>query len=104
MLRQSLTESALLAAAAGVLGAVLSVVLLKVLLATFPTQGFPSWLRFGLDIRVFVFVVLISIIGVAVFGLAPARHGARVNLVDALKSASDVIVTDSEVTRGAGAA
>jgi predicted permease len=100
MLRQSLTESALLAATAGVLGAVLSVVLLKVLLATFPTQGFPSWLRFGLDIRVFVFVVLISIMGVAAFGLVPARHGARVNLVDALKSASDVIVTDSEVTRG----
>src|ERR1019366_3473208 len=100
MLRQSLTESALLAAAAGVLGAVLSVVLLKVLLAAFPTQGFPSWLRFGLDVRVFAFVVLISIIGVAAFGLVPARHGARVNLADALKSASDVIVTDAEGTRG----
>jgi putative ABC transport system permease protein len=100
MLRQSLSESALLAAAAGVLGAVLSVVLLKLLLASVPTQGFPSWLRFGLDIRVFAFVALISLVGVAAFGLVPARHGARVNLVDALKSASDVIVSDSEVTRG----
>jgi len=100
MLRQSLTESTLLAAAAGVLGAVLSVVLLRLLLASVPTQGFPSWLRFGLDVRVFAFVVLISIIGVAAFGLVPARHGARVNLVDALKSASDVIVTDAEVTSG----
>jgi predicted permease len=99
LLRQSLSESAILAAAAGALGAVLSVVLLKVLLATFPTQGFPSWLRFGLDGRVFAFVVVISLIGVAAFGLVPARHGARVNLVDALKAASDVIITDSGVTR-----
>ena len=99
LLRQSLSECVILGAVAGALGTALSVALLKVLLATFPTQGFPSWLKFGIDIRVLAFVLLITVIAVVVFGLAPSRYGARVNLSDALKASSDVIVADTEVTR-----
>ena len=99
LLRQSLSECAILGAVSGVLGAVLSVALLKVLLAIFPTHGFPSWLKFGVDWRVLLFVMLITATAVMAFGLAPSRYGARVNLSDALKASSDVIVADTEVTR-----
>jgi putative ABC transport system permease protein len=99
LLRQSLSECAILGVVAGVVGAVLSVLLLKLLLATFPTQGFPSWLKFGVDVRVLGFVVLITMAAVVMFGMAPSRYGARVNLADALKASSDVIVADTEVTR-----
>ncbi len=99
LLRLSMAESALLAFFAALLGTVLSVVLLRVLLASFPTQGFPSWLRFDLDWRVLVFVTCMTLTSVFAFGLMPARHGARVNLLDALRAAGDISVNDAGVTK-----
>ncbi len=99
LFRQSLTESALIALAAGIAGTALSVALLKVLLAIFPTQHFPTWLQFGVDIRVLGFVLFVVSVAVMAFGFAPARHGTAVRLADAMKTASDVMVVDSGVAR-----
>ncbi|MFI5232919.1 MAG: ADOP family duplicated permease [Gemmatimonadales bacterium] len=98
LLRLSMAESVLLAAAAALLGTVLSVVLLRVLLASFPTHGFPNWLRFDLDWRVLAFVSCMTLASVFAFGLMPAKHGARVNLLDALRAASEISVNDAGVT------
>lgn len=100
LIRQSLAESAILAAISGVLGAALSVAILRLMLALLPTQGFPSWLQFGFDWRVFLFVTGISIVAILAFGLMPARHGTRVDLVDALKAGGGMVLTDKAVTRG----
>jgi len=99
LLRLSMAESVLVAGMAATAGTILSVVLLRVLLASFPTQGFPNWLRFGLDWRVLVFVTGMTLVSVFAFGLIPAQHGARVNLLDALRAAGDVSVNDAGVTR-----
>jgi putative ABC transport system permease protein len=99
LLRLSMAESVLLAAFAALLGTVLSVVLLRVLLASIPTQGFPNWLRFSLDWRVLAFVTCMTLLSVFAFGLMPARHGARVNLLDALRAAGDISVNDAGVTK-----
>lgn len=99
LLRLSMAESAVLAVFAATVGMVLSIVLLRVLLASFPTGGFPSWLRFNLDWRVLAFVTCITLVSVFAFGLVPARHGARVNLLDALRAAGDISVNDAGVTK-----
>ena len=87
LLRQSLSECAILGGAAGRAGAALSVVLLRVLLVTMPTGGFPSWLRFGFDVRVFRVCCVDHHTGrLHVRHGAIAPYGSRVNLADALKA------------------
>lgn len=99
LLRQSIAESSILAAVSAVLGALLAAAMLRVLLATVaPPLGFPTWMRFSFDWRVFAFIAASAAFAVLLFGLAPARHGTRVNLADALKAASDVVVSDKTVT------
>jgi predicted permease len=101
LLTQALMEAIVLATLAGVLGTVLSLVLVKLGLAVIPTAGFPSWLTFGLDLRILIFTVgLMALVTVAV-GLTPAREGTRFDLVRALKAGGDAGTSSSGVTKRA---
>jgi putative ABC transport system permease protein len=88
IIRQSVAESLLLSAVAGLLGALFAKLLVKVGLAFLPTANFPSWLRFGLDGRVLVFVIAVVLIVTIAVGFAPARESARFDLVRSLKLGS----------------
>ena len=82
IVRQLLTESLILAVAAGALGILIALWApsrLMTLLA--PTSGWPSvrtrWLTFSAGL---------TLLSCALFGLLPALHGARTGVANALKS------------------
>ncbi|MFC1530084.1 ABC transporter permease [Gemmatimonadota bacterium] len=84
LFRQFLTESGLVAAMGGVLGLVLAVVGMKAFIAITP-PGFPLVDEIGLNPRVVLFTVGISLLTGIIFGLAPALHGMRGNIISSLK-------------------
>ena len=71
LIRQALTESALLSLAAAAAGIALAEGLLHIFLAIAPT-GIPFLKRAGLDLRIALFTVLLSLVCGAIFGLLPA--------------------------------
>ena len=84
IIRQLLTESLLLAIAAGAVGVLLARWGLDLVVAMLP-PSIPSWMSFTIDGRVLTFTVLTAILTGVVFGLAPALEGSRPDLTDALK-------------------
>jgi putative ABC transport system permease protein len=88
VLRQLLTESALLSLFAGVLGVGLSQLgihlLLKVSSGNIPRIGVGG-LAVGLDWRVLTFALSLSLLTGILFGLAPARGASHLDLNNALK-------------------
>ena len=84
LVRQLLTESALLALGGTVCGVVLSAWSLDLLLAAAPAS-----IRHLADVRVdravLGFAAALSALTTVLFGLVPALHATRTNLVDALK-------------------
>ncbi|HUQ80201.1 MAG TPA: ABC transporter permease [Gemmatimonadaceae bacterium] len=84
IVRQLLTESLILAFAAGALGALLAGWGIDLVTAMLP-QSIPSWMRFDLDGRVLAFTFAMSAATGIVFGLAPALQASRPDLTDALK-------------------
>jgi putative ABC transport system permease protein len=86
IVRQLLTESALLGALGGTAGLALTVLILRAA-PSFVPQGFlPVWLRLTLDGRVIAFAAASALATAALFGLAPAWQAARVPLAHALRS------------------
>ena len=85
LIRQLLTESILLSFIGGAAGLFLALWILKLLLALKPPIDFPLALDVGVDWRVLLFSLLVSITAGAVFGLAPALQSTRPSLVRALK-------------------
>jgi predicted permease len=84
LVRQLMTESLLLALTGGVLGILLgkaSVLLVKL----FGPETIPHLHETGLDLRVVVFALGITLITGILFGLPPAFGATRMNLVEALK-------------------
>jgi macrolide transport system ATP-binding/permease protein len=88
LIRQLLTESLLLSIAGGVAGLMLAIWIVKALLAFKPPIDFPLTLDLGLDWRVLLFSMGVSVVAGAVFGLAPALQSTRPNLLHALKDTS----------------
>jgi putative ABC transport system permease protein len=86
IIRQLLTESLLLAALGGSLGALLGYWGLDVLLRFMPPTV-PRLQDISLDTNVLLFTALISILTGVLFGLGPAWRASNVNLADALKDA-----------------
>jgi predicted permease len=86
LLRQLLTESALLAGVGGAGGLLLSVWIVQVL-KTFLVQNdlAPRGETVGLDGRVLLFTLGISLVTGLVFGLAPGLMASKTDLNDALK-------------------
>ncbi len=93
IMRQLLTESALLALSGGLLGLVLAFWTVEAL-RRFGPENIPRLSEIGVDIRVVGFTFFISLLTGIIFGLAPALRASRVELNETLK----------EGGRGAGVA
>ena len=89
IIRQALTESALLGLVGGVLGLLISVWAIEALANGIP-QGFskfiPGWNRLGLNLNVLLFTFIVSVLAGMVAGLAPVWHSTKTNLNEALKA------------------
>ena len=94
IVRQLLTESVMLAVAAGAAGLALSIWAVPVVA---PWLGLPRLIDAGPDFRVYAFVASLSVLVGVLAGLAPARHGWRADLMGALKS--DTLAASSPVRR-----
>ncbi len=91
LLQQLLTESLLLAGASGILGLIFAYWTAHLLLAFQPPGNISITLDLGVDARVFLFTLAISVAAALIFGLAPALRASRPDLVPSLRS---------EATRG----
>ena len=76
LVRQALTESLLLAAAGGVAGCALAMLLLRGFVAIAP-EGIPRLHEAAVDTRVLLFTCAISLAAGLLFGLAPALENPR---------------------------
>jgi putative ABC transport system permease protein len=84
IIRQLLTESALLALAGCVCGWLLALGCLETLLSLIP-ENIPRLQEIRLDGRVFGFTLLVSLLTGVIFGLAPALQAAKTELTETLK-------------------
>jgi putative ABC transport system permease protein len=84
VLRQLLTESVLLALAGGAFGLLLAAWGTRAALSLLPT-ALPRAEEIGLDTRVLLFTLAISLLAGILFGLAPALKVSPLNLQDSLK-------------------
>lgn len=85
IVRQLLTESAIIGVAAGALGVLLAFVSLRSILAIVPPDTIPDEAEVTLNLPVLVFTLAISLTAAFLFGLAPALQAGRANLAGALK-------------------
>jgi macrolide transport system ATP-binding/permease protein len=86
LVRQLLTESVMLAALGGSVGALLALWAIDVLKTTPPPPNlFAFSTDFSVDARVLGFTVALSVLTGLLFGLAPALQATRAELVPALK-------------------
>jgi len=78
LIQQLLTESGLLALSGGLLGIALTYAGIKLLVAL--AGEFPNSTEIGVDARVFVFTLAVSLLTAILFGLAPAIQASRPDL------------------------
>ena len=88
IIRQLLTESMLLALLGGALGLLLALWGAELMRAGWPTiaDGQLMVVDFSPDLRVLSWAVAVSLLTGLLFGLAPAWHAARTDLIPALKN------------------
>jgi len=84
IVRQLITESAVLAVASGLAGLLLAIWGSNALVALAP-KDVPRLAETSIDAWVLVFTFAVSLAASLLFGLAPALHASRVDLNDALK-------------------
>jgi len=84
MVRQLLTESALLALAGGALGVPMALWTVKLMLATFP-ESLPRAENIGINVPVLLFAFALSLAVGLVFGVAPALKSSRIDVQSSLK-------------------
>jgi putative ABC transport system permease protein len=84
ILRQLLTESALIALAAGAAGVAIALFASQALTRLAPAD-IPRLNEIGVDFRVLAFTFAVSAIATLFFGIAPALHASRVHLNEALQ-------------------
>jgi putative ABC transport system permease protein len=85
IVRQLVTESLLLAVAAGALGVLLGTWCVRFLAALVPAW-LPLAVPVGLDGRAIAFTFTLALVTTVLFGLLPALHATRHDLADALRS------------------
>ncbi|HKA20806.1 MAG TPA: ABC transporter permease [Blastocatellia bacterium] len=86
IVRQLLTESFVLSFAGGVFGVLLAHWGVKLILAISP-NSIPRFKEIGLDGRVLLFTMVVSILTGVIFGLAPAVQASKPDLNETLKEA-----------------
>jgi predicted permease len=87
LIRQTLTESLLIASLAGMIGLAIASWATPALIALKPASV-PIELNVAPDIRVLVFTILVSLLTGIAFGLAPALHQSGLTQATALKEGS----------------
>jgi len=89
LLRQALTESALLGLLGGALGLLISIWAIAALARGIP-EGFskfiPGWTHLGINFSVLAFTFGLSMLAGMIAGLAPVWHSTKTNLNEALKA------------------
>ena len=88
LVRQLLTESVVLSMLGGVLGAALAFGALRVILIMVPPDSIPDEAKVAIDRPVLLFTLCVSLVTALLFGLAPALHASRTQLVTALKESA----------------
>jgi putative ABC transport system permease protein len=102
LVRQLMTESAILAVAGGTIGLIFAQWGIDLLSTTLGKPQGADWITFAVDGRVVVFAAAASVVTALVFGLAPAVGGTRVDLRRVLQgdSGSSGPAPGSRRTRG----
>ena len=85
IVRQLLAESLALAVLGGAGGLVIAFWATRLLAAFQPALPIPLAFHFGLDVRVLLFAMLVSVATTLLFGLVPALQASRPDLVPALR-------------------
>ncbi len=85
IVRQLLTESALLGTLGGAAGVGLAALILRAAPGFLPAGFLPVWLSLPLNGRVVAFAVISALVTTTLFGLAPAWQAARIPLAAALR-------------------
>jgi predicted permease len=88
LVRQTLVESALVAAVGGAFGLIVAAWLGDLLIGVLPLDDFGVSLSTTPDVRVLAFTLVASALTALLFGLAPALRGSAVDLNRALKEES----------------
>jgi len=91
LVRQLLTESALLSSAGGALGLLLALWLVEAMMAFKPPIEIPLPTELHIDGRVLLFTLIISALAGVIFGLLPALQSTKPDLVPALKDEASLI-------------
>ena len=89
LIRQTLTESALLGLLGGTLGLLISVWAIEALARGIPagfSKYIPGWSHLGVNLTVLAFTFVVSMLAGTLAGLAPVWHATRTNLNEALKA------------------
>jgi putative ABC transport system permease protein len=89
LIRQALTESALLGLLGGALGLFISVWAIQALAQGIPAEFskfIPGWSHLGINLNVLFFTFAVSMLAGMVAGLAPVWHSTKTNLNEALKA------------------
>jgi predicted permease len=88
LIRQMISESAILAAAGAMLGLLFAWWLMELAPSLLPPSPFEVDYGLGLDWRVVTFALGLTVISVLLFGLTPALRASRVDIVPELKGSS----------------
>ena len=86
IVRQLITESLILGVAGGMVGLLLSWMILLAAPALIPARTIPEPLTLGLDWRLAGFAVSLTLLTAVVVGLIPAWHAVRVPLMESLSA------------------
>jgi predicted permease len=101
LIRQLLTESAMLAVGGGVAGLVIAVWVMDVLASFKPPLPIPIAIDLRLDRTVLLFTTGVSLLAGLMCGLAPALHASRTDIVPVLKDDASGGRTRGSRLRGA---
>jgi len=86
LIRQLLTENLMVALLGGAGGALLAVWITSALAAWHPPVDLPLTVSAPVDIRVFLFALVVSTVTALLFGLLPALQATKTDLIPALKN------------------
>ena len=98
VVRQLLTESCVLAGAAGLAGLVLASMLMQGVVAL-PPPDLPRLDAVRMDVTVVLFALGLSLVSTMIFGMVPALHASRLDLSDGLKQGGSKATLSRTATR-----
>jgi putative ABC transport system permease protein len=85
LIRQLLTESLILSVLGGVVGLALGVAMFRAILAQLPPFSLPPQAAIGVDLRVMLFLAVLTLVTGVFFGIFPALQASQRNPVETLK-------------------